>query len=158
MTRSFTHRPAFNAEGGSSAGIPVSGRPMTSYSGEVARRPLELPGSGGPAMPESKTLTVGREIALNGQITSCDKLVVEGRVEADLNDCREIEVAASGTFKGSAEVETAMIAGRVEGKLTSTKRLTVKAGGIIDGDVVYAELEVQPGGIVKGTLQPAGTS
>ena len=32
---------------------------------------------------EGKKLIVGRDIILSGRITSCDKLVVEGRVEAE---------------------------------------------------------------------------
>src|SRR5207302_10198484 len=32
---------------------------------------------------EQRTLIVGREISLSGEITSCDRLVVEGSVEAN---------------------------------------------------------------------------
>ena len=35
---------------------------------------------------ETKKLVVGREISLNGEITACDTLVVEGRVEATLEN------------------------------------------------------------------------
>ena len=42
---------------------------------------------------EVRKLTVGREITLSGEITSCDKLIIEGSVEANLNNCRDVEIA-----------------------------------------------------------------
>ncbi|MGZ0247735.1 MAG: bactofilin family protein, partial [Alphaproteobacteria bacterium] len=69
--------------------------------------------------PEGKKLIVGREIELSGNISACDKLVVEGRVEAELQDCRQIEIAATGTFKGSAAIDMAEISGNFEGTLTA---------------------------------------
>src|SRR5581483_2732910 len=36
-------------------------------------------------------LIVGRDIILHGEIRACQNLVVEGRVEAALTDCRSIE-------------------------------------------------------------------
>src|SRR5918999_760873 len=56
---------------------------------------------------ELRTLIVGREIALSGEITSCDRLVVEGSVEANLANCRDIDIAESGLFKGSASIDEA---------------------------------------------------
>ena len=38
-------------------------------------------------------------------------LVVEGKVEANLTDIKSVEITANGTFKGNAEVESAVIAG-----------------------------------------------
>ena len=122
------------------------------------RRPVELPVTARrversmPAQPEGKKLIVGRDISLNGEITSCEKLVVEGRVHAELTECREIEIARSGFFKGSAEIETADISGRFEGSLTVRDRLLVRASGHVEGDVRYGRLEVESGGRIGGTI------
>src|SRR3954471_11750229 len=37
-----------------------------------------------------RKLIVGREISLSGEITSCDKLIVEGSVEANLQNCHDV--------------------------------------------------------------------
>src|SRR4051794_13879616 len=52
------------------------------------------------AETETRKLIVGREISLSGEITQCDRLVVEGSVEANLVGCRDIDIAESGLFKG----------------------------------------------------------
>ena len=101
---------------------------------------------------EPKRLIVGRDIILNGAISSCDKLVVEGRVEAALSDCREMEITESGTFKGEAAVDVAVISGRFEGTLDARELLLVRAKGSVSGNVRFARLEVERGGEIQGQV------
>jgi len=100
-----------------------------------------------------RKLTVGREITLSGEITSCDKLIIEGSVEANLNNCRDVEIAESGLFKGTASIEEAEIQGRFEGNLTVRKRLLIKATGRVSGTIRYGQLEVECGGQISGDIQ-----
>ena len=143
------------------APTPGASRPAAP---EIARRPPDLSAfqrreqpssSSAPRAGETdhKKLIVGREIILNGEIRTCDFLVVEGRVEAVLNDCRQIDIASSGQFKGSADIESADISGRFDGDLTVHGRLTVRATGRVFGKVKYGQLEVERGGIISGTVE-----
>jgi cytoskeletal protein CcmA (bactofilin family) len=102
---------------------------------------------------EHRKLIVGREIALSGEITSCDRLIVEGSVEANLANCRDIDIAESGLFKGSASIEEAEIRGRFEGTLTVRKRLLIRATGKVVGTVRYAQIEIEAGGQIAGDVQ-----
>ena len=99
-----------------------------------------------------KNLIVGQGIQLNGQISACDRLVVEGTVEADLNDAEAIEVRENGLFKGTASIEEAIISGRFEGTLIAKRRLIVRNGGRIEGSVQYAALVIEEGGQVRGQM------
>lgn len=103
--------------------------------------------------PDPKTLFVGREIGLNGEITACDRLVVEGQVEASLKDCQAIEIGETGLFKGDAEVRDADIRGRFEGKLTVHGRLMVRSAGKISGELRYGQLEIECGGQIVGQVE-----
>lgn len=103
---------------------------------------------------EGKCLVVGRSISLQGQIKSCEKLIVEGTVESQIDGCRELEVARSGVFKGNAQVETADISGTVDGSVTAREILIVRASGRVRGRVSYGQLEIERGGIVVGEVQP----
>ncbi len=103
---------------------------------------------------DNKKLIVGRDICLNGEITSCERLVVEGRVEVTLSDARFIDVAPTGFFKGNADVKEADISGRFEGELIASERLTVRTGGRISGSVRYGSIVIEPGGEVSGDMQP----
>ena len=135
--------------------LPTTPRPVDA----ATRRPGEGLGPP-PIMPtpkardtETRRLIVGREISLTGEITSCERLIVEGSVEANLNNCREVEIAESGLFKGNAAIEEAEIRGRFEGALTVRKRLLIKSTGKISGTVRYGQLEVECGGQISGDVQ-----
>src|SRR5215469_4249502 len=99
-------------------GVSPSGVP----SGEAAAAPRR-------SETQHRTLIVGREIALSGEIKSCDHLIVEGSVEANLANCHHIEIAESGLYKGSAAIENAEVRGRFEGTLTVKKRLRIETTG-----------------------------
>ena len=99
-------------------------------------------------------LIVGPDINLSGEITACDRLVVEGSVQVTLNRTRAIEIAETGRFtNGKAEVDDAEIAGVYEGSLTVRKRLLIRATGRVSGTVRYGELEIERGGRLAGTVE-----
>jgi cytoskeletal protein CcmA (bactofilin family) len=102
---------------------------------------------------ERRTMIVGSGISLSGEIKSCNRLVVEGRAEVMLLDCREIEIAENGVFKGNASIEQAEVRGQLEGKLTVRKRLLIRSTGRVSGTIIYSEIEIEAGGKVSGTLQ-----
>jgi cytoskeletal protein CcmA (bactofilin family) len=101
-------------------------------------------------------MIVGREISLSGEIKSCNRLVVEGSVEASLHECREMEIAESGLFKGKASIEQAEVRGQFEGELIVSKRLLIRATGHVSGTITYGELEIERGGRVSGVMQENG--
>ena len=120
---------------------------------EVPRRPGDSGSQLRPSEAEVRKLIVGREITLSGEITSCDKLIVEGSVEANLTNCRDVDIAESGLFKGSASIEDAEIRGRFEGNLVVRKRLLIKATGRVSGTIRYGQIEIECGGQISGDIQ-----
>jgi len=106
-----------------------------------------------PSDSESKKLVVGRDIALTGEIRACDRLVVEGRVEAALSDSRSIEVSSTGVFKGKAQIESAEISGRFEGDLVVTQKLIIHSTGRVHGNIRYGQIEIARGGTISGQIE-----
>lgn len=117
-------------------------------------RRLDRPRSG---ETESRKLIVGRDIQLNGEITACDKLVVEGHVQINLPGARVLEISPSGYFKGAAEVDEADISGRFEGDLIAKERLVIRAGGRVSGTVRYGRIVIESGGEISGDMQTLTT-
>ncbi len=101
---------------------------------------------------EPNRLTVGRNICLNGEITSCEKLVVDGTVEATLTDAQVIEVSPTGYFKGNADVMEAEISGKFEGTLVAKDLLTIYKDGRVDGSVRYGRIIIEAGGEISGDM------
>ncbi len=101
---------------------------------------------------DANQLTVGRNITLNGKIVACEKLIVEGHVEATLNKAQVIEVAQGGYFKGSADVTEASISGKFIGTLVAKDLLTVRKGGHVEGSVRYGRIIIESGGEITGDM------
>lgn len=99
----------------------------------------------------SGTLQVGQAIKVTGQIESCEHLVVEGRVEAELT-AKSLTVLKGGVFKGAAEVDRADIAGNVEGTLTVRGTLTIKGSGKATGLIRYQRITIEGGGEIAGDV------
>jgi cytoskeletal protein CcmA (bactofilin family) len=121
----------------------------------IAAAPPPLPAPSPARRSETglRQLTVGREISLSGEIASCDTLIVEGSVEANLQNCRDVDIAETGLFKGSAEIDNADVRGTFEGNLVVRKRLLIRAGGQVSGTIRYSQLEVELGGQISGDVQ-----
>ena len=112
------------------------------------RRPV----ASGLARAPGRTLVVGRDIVLTGEIATCETLVIEGRVEGDIAETQRLEIAETGRFKGRAEVQECVVAGACEGELTVAGLLTIRAKGRVKGAVRYVEIEIQRGGRLSGEV------
>jgi cytoskeletal protein CcmA (bactofilin family) len=120
-----------------------------------------------PAPTEAKEagnkLIVGPNIKLKGsEITDCDILLVEGRVEASMHS-RDMRIAHGGIFVGVAEIDTAEVRGEFEGELIARKRLVIHATGKVSGKIRYGALTVDEGGTLAGdvgslAVAPVGTT
>ena len=103
---------------------------------------------------ENKKLIIGREIVLSGEISACETLIVEGCVETTkINDCRQIEIADGGIYKGEAQIEIAEIGGHFEGTILATNLLTIRSTGSVTGTVHAKQIEVERGGKISGQIQ-----
>jgi cytoskeletal protein CcmA (bactofilin family) len=123
----------------SAANIPVESSIPTAAAGLTGDR------------KEAK-LVVGPDIKLKGvEISDCDTLIVEGRVEATL-DSRVLEITPNGVFQGTIAVDNAEIHGRFEGELTVRKQLTIYGAGKVSGKIRYAKIKVEEGAELSGEI------
>lgn len=101
-------------------------------------------------------LIVGPDIKLKGaEITDCDTLVVEGRVEASM-DSRVIQIAETGVFVGKVGIDVAEIRGRFDGELTATKQLLIRSTGRVSGKIRYGKIAIEEGGELSGDVAAIG--
>ena len=101
---------------------------------------------------EGSKLIVGPNIKLKGsEITDCEILVVEGRVEASMNS-RDIRIAEGGVFSGKAEIDVAEVRGTFEGELTARKRLVIYSTGRVSGVIRYGAMMIEEGGTISGDV------
>ena len=105
------------------------------------------------ASASKRVLTVGHDIHMKGEISTCDRLVIEGSVDAELKDVHTVELAQTGSFKGTAEIEDAEISGSFEGDLIVHGRLIIYSTGKVTGNISYGEIEIERGGQLSGAIK-----
>lgn len=141
--------PGLNASG--------SGRSPSETTPADAPSPDSAKTAPGAADTKGSKLIVGPDIKLKGvEITDCDTLVVEGRVEAAM-DSRVIHIAEQGVFSGTVGIDIAEINGRFEGELTARKQLVIHASGKVSGKIRYGKLTVEEGGEISGDISALST-
>ena len=97
-------------------------------------------------------LVVGPDIKMKGaEISDCDTLVVQGRMEATL-DSRVLEISEHGVFQGTIAVDQATIHGRFEGELTVRKQLIIEGTGKVSGKIRYARISIKEGAELSGEV------
>jgi cytoskeletal protein CcmA (bactofilin family) len=142
-------------------GIPA-GRPAYpgAYPGASAQ-PAANQATGSSYNPQAESnqnrLVIGQGITLSGEIESCEHLIVEGTVEASLKGASVLDIAESGAFYGTVEIDEANISGRFEGDITVNGRLTVEDTGVIIGSITYKELAIEAGATLEGSISPIGS-
>ena len=133
----------------------AGGSPMARPGVAAAASPAVAPTPEAPARDTTRErkLIVGRDIVMSGEIAACDQLIVEGRVEAKVENAHRLEIADTGEAKGTITVQEADIAGHFEGDLTVKSRLTIRANGRVEGKVNYGDLAVEAGGRITGQIE-----
>jgi cytoskeletal protein CcmA (bactofilin family) len=126
--------------------------PQSSFSTQPQSPAPQDNSSAGSNSQAGSKLTVGPNIKLKGEITDCDTLVVEGRVEATMNS-RVLQIAEGGAFIGTAEVDLAEIRGEFDGELTVRDKLVIYSTGKVSGKIRYGKLVIEEGGHLTGDVQ-----
>jgi cytoskeletal protein CcmA (bactofilin family) len=125
--------------------IPEAAKPDVRFA-EAPRAPTRID------EPAGSRLIVGPDIKLKGvEITDCDTLVVEGRVEASM-DSRVVQIAENGVFSGTVSIDVAEIRGTFEGELTARKQLVIYATGRVSGRIRYGKIRIEEGGEIAGEV------
>jgi cytoskeletal protein CcmA (bactofilin family) len=130
---SNTHLPA------RLAGIPGARAPSV-ISAAQERSPEAMAG----------TLMVGAGIQIKAEVSACDVLHVDGKIESSGLKAKTLKVRKDGAFVGNAEIETAIVAGTFEGNLNVLSHLTIKPTGRVSGKIRYAKLTIEEGGQIAG--------
>ncbi|MFM9890035.1 MAG: polymer-forming cytoskeletal protein [Rickettsiales bacterium] len=126
--------------------MPSAATPSAAPEPARAATPLQRPSA-------KRILTVGPDIQMKGEITSCDRVVIEGMVDAAMRDVHTVELAETGSLKGTAEVEDAEISGSFEGDLIVRGKITIHSSGRVRGNITYGEIEIQRGGQISGNIR-----
>ena len=132
--------------------------PTTTYTPPPQRRMTEIPNLNPNRILETKSddknLMIGKHIKVSGEISGCERLCVEGEVDATITGLKKLEIAVGGKVSGKADVESAVVNGSFNGTLIVQGHLDIAAGATVRGTISYKSVSVANGGKLGGTVTP----
>ena len=136
------------------AAAPAVTAPAPAAPAPTSAPAATAPGSADASVPgPGSTLHVGVNIKLKGvEISDCDKLVIEGLVEATVHS-KAMQIDKPGTLTGTALIDVAEVHGEFTGELTARTRLVVYGTGRVNGTIRYGSLVVEDGGQLSGDVK-----
>lgn len=101
---------------------------------------------------------IGADLRVRGACVFRGGLQIDGQVAGDVTAeagaPSALVLGAAGRIEGAVAADQVSVAGTIVGPVQAHERLELLAGARIEGDVRYKLLEMQPGAVVVGQLQP----
>ncbi len=97
--------------------------------------------------------TIGKSLAIKGEVSGSESLYIDGRVEGSINlpgDC--VTVGRNGTIAANITAREIVILGRVQGMIAASDRLHISSEGALTGDVVTQRVSLEDGAYFKGSI------
>lgn len=97
---------------------------------------------------------IGKSIAIKGDLSGDEDLVIEGDVEGrvDLPN-NQVTIGGDGRVRADVHAQAVVVVGRVTGNVSGVERVEVQDSGVVDGDVKAPRLAVQEGAVLNGSVE-----
>ena len=127
--------------------VPDAQRHVPTATGTQLRTPPGMP------VNSQEQATIGKSLAIKGEVSGSESLYIDGRVEGSIKlpgHC--VTVGRNGTVSANIAAREIMILGTVQGMMTASDRLHISSEGALTGDVVTQRVSLEDGAYFKGSI------
>lgn len=97
---------------------------------------------------------IGKSIAIQGELTGDEDLVVEGKVEGKIElPNHHLTIGEGGQVRAELQAKLVTVVGRVNGNVSASERVEVQETGVVEGDLRAPRLVVKEGAVVNGSIE-----
>ncbi len=93
---------------------------------------------------------------IRGRLTGDGSLLIQGRVEGEIEIGGGVVVADTGTIEADVQAPVIEVAGAARGSIVASIRVSVESTGTVEGTLITPILELQPGSVLRGRARIAG--
>ena len=99
----------------------------------------------------SYSITIGQGVTFVGSISARGKAFINGAVTGEIS-VDGLQVGESGVIKGKIKSREMEVYGEIHDEVSCAEHVLVHSTGLINGKLIYGELEIQKGGRVTGAM------
>jgi cytoskeletal protein CcmA (bactofilin family) len=111
-----------------------------------AERPVAVSRSTSSAAPT----VIGKDAVVKGELTSDADMLIEGRVEGQINGAKEVIVGESGDVDAQIHAQVVTVRGKVKGDCDATKKVEITSTGTVFGNISARAIVVAEGATFRG--------
>jgi len=99
----------------------------------------------------SNCITIGQGVTFVGSISARGIAFINGSVTGEIS-VDDLQVGEYGVIKGKTKSREMDVHGQIHDEVSCSEHVLVHSTGLINGKLIYGELEIQKGGRVTGSM------
>ena len=103
-----------------------------------------------PGYPQSSV--IGKTLVIKGKLRGSEEIIIEGRVEGDINVKHCVIVGKSGIIKADIEANEVVIKGKVDGNVKAFSKVEIFPEGTLNGNIISQRVVLAEGAVFKGNI------
>lgn len=112
-----------------------------------AQRPAPAPASARPSA------VIGPTICIRGEVTGDEDVLVEGRVEGDLNlPQNQVQVGKGGRVQAKVNARLVEVEGAIEGDISGNEKVVLRQSAEVSGNIRSPRVTLEDGCRFKGSI------
>ncbi len=107
-----------------------------------------------PPTPGPQQTFLGRSVAVRGQFSGNENLLVEGQVEGTITlEDHTVTVGTNGQVKAEIHARQVIVLGAVTGNITAQEKVEIRRSGHVVGDILSGAVAIEEGAYFKGSIE-----
>ncbi len=96
---------------------------------------------------------IGKGIVIRGNLTGGEDLVIEGRVEGQVNLKNHLTIEPTGYVQADIRVDELTIRGEASGNIDAGTRVAIDSAARVSGDIRAPRVVIEDGAVFNGTIE-----
>ena len=96
---------------------------------------------------------IGKGITIRGSLTGAGDLVIEGRVEGQVNLKNHLTIESSGTVEADIRADELTINGTASGNIDAGTKVSINQSAKVNGDVKASRVVIEDGAVFNGSIE-----
>lgn len=110
-------------------------------------------GTGRAAAGETALSIVAAGTTITGDISCSGVLKVEGRIDGNVREARQVMLAKEGAIAGDVKANEVVVGGVIDGNVSAADRLELQTTAIVNGEITTKSIIVMEGARINGGVK-----